>query len=364
MAVGFPTKVNYATGDVLSATNMNDLSGTVNLLESAQYAAGKNKIINGDFGINQRNFTSNTANGTFNFDRFYQTNGGSGTLTITPQTFTAGTAPVAGYEATNFVRCITATGTTTTTYALLTQKIEDVRTFAGQTVTVSFWAKAASGTPKLSVELQQEFGTGGSTAVNAPASAAFTLSTSWVRYSTTIALASISGKTIGTGSSVFCNVWFSAGSDFNTRANSIGIQNGTFDTWGWQVEAASSASVFQTATGTKQGELAACQRYYTRWTSADSYSTFGFGNAYSTTAAQVTCFNPVSMRVEPTSVDFSTLAIFDGSNVIAATSCSLYNSGNQAITVTLGGTLFTAFRPYALVSNFSSSGYIGFSAEL
>jgi hypothetical protein len=32
MAAGWPTKANYATGDVLGATNMNDLSGTVNLI--------------------------------------------------------------------------------------------------------------------------------------------------------------------------------------------------------------------------------------------------------------------------------------------------------------------------------------------
>lgn len=32
MAVGFPAKVNFATGDVLTATNMNDVTGTLNLL--------------------------------------------------------------------------------------------------------------------------------------------------------------------------------------------------------------------------------------------------------------------------------------------------------------------------------------------
>jgi len=31
MATGFPTKANYAAGDVLTAVNMNDLSGTLNL---------------------------------------------------------------------------------------------------------------------------------------------------------------------------------------------------------------------------------------------------------------------------------------------------------------------------------------------
>jgi hypothetical protein len=32
MAVGFPAKVNFATGDVLTASNMNDVTGTLNLL--------------------------------------------------------------------------------------------------------------------------------------------------------------------------------------------------------------------------------------------------------------------------------------------------------------------------------------------
>lgn len=32
MAAGFPTKANYASGDVLTAANMNDLAGTVNLI--------------------------------------------------------------------------------------------------------------------------------------------------------------------------------------------------------------------------------------------------------------------------------------------------------------------------------------------
>lgn len=33
MAAGFPVKANYATGDVLTATNMNDLAGTVNYID-------------------------------------------------------------------------------------------------------------------------------------------------------------------------------------------------------------------------------------------------------------------------------------------------------------------------------------------
>jgi len=54
MAAGFPVKENYATGDVLTATNMNDLSGTVNLLSGTRLASGKNAFINGNFGVWQR----------------------------------------------------------------------------------------------------------------------------------------------------------------------------------------------------------------------------------------------------------------------------------------------------------------------
>jgi len=44
----------------------------------------------------------------------------------------------------------------------------------------------------------------------------------------------------------------------------IGLQNNTIDIWGVQIEAANTATAFQTATGTIQGELAACQRYFQR----------------------------------------------------------------------------------------------------
>jgi len=266
MAVGLPLKTTYANGDVYSASDVNDTNGTINIT-AAPFAAGKNKIINGDFRFNQRNFTSNTTDNSYNFDRFNQANGGTtGTLTVTPQTFTLGSAPVTGYEAANFVQCLTASGASTNTYALYNQPIEDVRTFAGQTVTLSFWAKAASGTPKIATELAQVFGSGGSPSATVfTAGGTVTLSTSWARYSTTINVPSISGKTLGTDANTSClvaSLWLSAGSTFNTRASSIGLQNATFQIWGMQLEAGSTATAFQTATGSIQGELAACERYY------------------------------------------------------------------------------------------------------
>lgn len=237
-----------------------DSSATTGLRWQGNYAAGKNAIINGDFRINQRAFTSNTSSGSFNYDRFWQSNSG-GTVTTTPNVFTPGSAPVAGYEGTNFPQIAVTGQSAASHYAHYSQSIEDVRTLAGQTITISFWAKASSGTPKIGVEWQQFFGSGGSSAVSTPAGAV-TISTSWTRYSITISSPSLSGKTIGTSSGVNLNFWLSAGSDSATRASSIGIQTATFQLWGVQVEAGSVATAFQTATGTLAGELAACQRYY------------------------------------------------------------------------------------------------------
>ena len=271
----------------------------------APFVAGKNKIINGDFYVNQRGFTSTTSGG-YSFDRWtsYQS---SGTVTWSSQTFTAGAAPVAGYEGKNYSRVVTTGQTGTSAAAIFVQNIEDVRTLAGQTATISFWAKAASGTPKIGIEIKQGFGTGGSPSADVfTPTGSVTLSTSWVRYTSTIAIPSISGKTIGTNndSILALDLWVSAGTDFNTRASSIGIQSNTFDIWGVQLEAGSVATPFTTATGTVQGELAACQRYFytplNTTTDGIGGSPFlGMGWASSTTTAYILCSFPVTMRAIP-----------------------------------------------------------------
>jgi hypothetical protein len=266
------------------------------------FAAGKNKLINGDFRINQRALTSNTTDG-FGFDR-WKLNQSGGTTTYSAQTFTAGAAPVAGYEATNYARLLTSGQSAAGHYALLTQDIESVRTFAGQTVTISFWAQAGSGTPKIAVELDQQFGSGGSSRVTTYAGQV-TLSTSWARYSVTVAVPSISGKTVGTASDFLSVVlWVSAGSTFNARTGSLGIQNNTFNIWGVQAENGSVATAFQTATGTIQGELAACQRYYYR-TIPTAAARVGAGVCMSATQAQIGVAYPVQMRIAPTALEQS-----------------------------------------------------------
>jgi len=363
MAIGFPVKDNYVTGEVLTAANMNDLSGTLNTLAGAEYAAGKNKIINGDFNINQRGFSSVTTSGTYTFDRFV-TNFSGGTVTFTPQTFTPGAAPVSGYEATNFLQIVTS-GQSASNYASIGQKIENVRTFAGQTVTLSFWAKATSGTPKIGWYALQNFGSGGSSAAAAYAGYTENLSSSWARYSITYAVPSISGKTIGTSSSLDNYLMVSDG------AGTQGIQNNTFQIWGVQIENGSTASDFQTATGTLQGELAACQRYYYRTSTDAAYRTYGMGQVTSTTKALISVNLPVTMRVRPTALEQNGTAADYGvlnSNATVNTCNAVPTFDNSTPNITLTSFTvasgLTAGNATIGVAGNVSTSYLGWSAEL
>ena len=293
----FPPKTNYAAGDVLTAAQMNDVG---NALSAYQFTVGKNKIINGDFYWNQRNFTSSTTNNAYGFDR-WKFNGVDGTVTYSAQTFTLGTAPVSGYESTNFARIASTGQTLATARSTLVQNIESVRTLAGQNVVVSFWAKAASGTPKIAVELQQNFGSGGSpSADNNKYLGQVTISTTWNRYSLTTTLDGLTGKTLGTaGDNLSLQLWTSAGSNFNTRTGSLGIQTATIDFWGVQVEAGSTATPFTTASGSIGGELELCQRYYFEKGGDTVYEYHAVCQAINTTTAYGVVYLPVTMRTAP-----------------------------------------------------------------
>lgn len=366
----WPAKTNYATGDVLTAAQMQDIGNALNSVESAQYAAGKNKIINGDFNINQRGFTSTTTPNTYGFDRWFL-GAGDGTVTYSTQNFTLGTAPVAGYEGKSFAQIVTTGQTLTLAQAILVQRIESVRTLAGQTATFSFWAKANTGTPKIALDVRQRFGTGGSPSSNVSTyGGQVTLSTSWARYSLTVSIPSLSGKTLGTNNddALEINLWVSAGSDFNARTGSLGIQSNTFQIWGVQAESGSSATPFQTATGTLAGELAACQRYYFRWTgnASNQYATFANGVAASTTSVEALIIPPATMRTAPTAAEFSTLATFDGVNIAAITAVSIGTFGVTADRVRAAFTTTgaTQYRPYFIIANNSTTGYLALTAEL
>jgi hypothetical protein len=304
------------------------------LWNSGYGQAGKNKIINGDFAINQRAFTTTTTSSVYTYDRFV-TRAADGTSTFTANTFTPGAAPVAGYESTNFLSMASTGQTLTSARTWIGEGIEDVRTFAGQTVTVSFYAKAASGTPTVAAFFSQVFGSGGSATVDGTGQKV-TISSSFVRYSMTFSVPSVSGKTIGTSSYLRLFISTSAGADWNTNTASQGIQTATISIWGIQAEYGSYATPFQTASGgSSESELAMCQRYFQRFaTGADATNEpVVVGQAYQSTGAIYNIQTLRPMRVTPT-MTLSSATHFSTMNAtatdVALTALSL--SGSQSTT--------------------------------
>ena len=361
MATGWPMKTTYADGDVYSSQDVNDITGTINLLgSSVAYAAGKNKIINGDFGVWQRGTSFNLSSVTgYTADRWQLTWNGSGaTRTISQQTFTPGTAPVAGYEGRFFWRYAQTVAGTGGAGNYFFQPIEDVRTFAGQTVTASFWAKADA-SRSVPVALEQNFGSGGSGGTSTSLGTA-SITTSWTRFTFSVAVPSISGKTVGTSSYLNFLMTFPA----NT------VQ--TIDIWGVQLEQGSTATAFQTATGTIQGELAACQRYFQIYGGTQNYELIGSSSvAASSTSAYAGVDLLVEMRTVPSIVtsfysNVNEFTLDGGNNNYRLTALSI-NSGANAKKVRLNCTVasgLTTTSCYPFLTYSTSTGKLALSSEL
>lgn len=108
------------------------------------------------------------------------------------------------------------------------QRIDNVRRFAGQKNIYEFYARADS-EKEIAVSFTQNFGIGGSAEVNGISAQKLTLSDSWKRYKVIIDMPSITGKTIGDGSYIEPKFFFDAGVDFDIESAELGQQSGTFD---------------------------------------------------------------------------------------------------------------------------------------
>jgi hypothetical protein len=327
-----------------------------------QYAAGKNKVLNGDFSIWQRgtSFTTSAGVTTFTADRWRSVMPSSATLSR--QTFTAGTAPVSGYEGQYYFN---ATITSSAQNYEHGQFIENARTFAGQTVTLSFWARSTVGAQPLNVAMYQNFGTGGSPSSLVSISATsgttpFTPTSSWIRYVYTFDVPSVSGKTFGTNNDSY--LWIRIGQYTTTATNT------SLDYWGVQLEAGSTVTAFQTATGNPASELAACQRYYFRMDgagAADSPKTV-VGFSVATTTSRIVIPLPVTLRVKPSSLDYNNMRLDTGATTYTITGMGFNDISPTSVevsaTVTSGPAAGTAVR--FIPTSGSTTSYLGFNAEL
>lgn len=259
MAVTWPAKNNYATGDVLTAANMNGIGDDLNDLYAgnqggATKAAGKNATLNSDFSVWQRGTTfANPAN-LYTADRWIGSSATAGT--ITRQT-TSDTTNLPNIQ--YCLRYQRTAASTSTSGLFIAQPFETVNSipYAGKTITISFYARAGANYSAASSGLSykvvtgtgtdQNFYTSGYTGSSDLISQTATLTTTWQRfsYSATVATnVTEIGLLFG-----YSPVGTAGAADY-------------FEITGIQLEQNATATPYVRNGATYQTELAACQRYY------------------------------------------------------------------------------------------------------
>jgi hypothetical protein len=280
-------ELNILDGVTATAAELNILDGASTtqaplvLAQPSAFVDPENLIINGAFDFWQRG-TSFTAS-AYGADRWFNSNSG-GTVTQSRQSHTVGDK--FGVNTPQFYLRQTVSGQSAAGHIANThERIEGVRSYAGETITVLGWARRSSGSGNMAVEGLQYFGTGGSpsASVAAISPTTITLTSDWVPFAAVLTVPSITGKTFGTDGNDYLqlNFWTSAGSDFNARTNSLGIQTIGVDLWGIHIKRGThTAAATEFYKAPELGpELARCQRYYCRFASrirAYSVSTGGF----------------------------------------------------------------------------------------
>ena len=291
----------------------------------------QNAIVNPEFRVNQRGAANYSfVDSAYSLDRWatYLTPGGgtNPTGTISQQSFTPGQTEVPG-EPLNYLRIQNTTQGSSLgagSYFILAQTIESVRSFAGQSIWVGFWARSSISNKQIGVNLQQLFGTGGSSVV-AGNGQSITLGSSWQFYVLPFAIPSISGKTIGTDDGLRFTFWIQSGSTFASQSGgAINYGgNGTIDIANVQVGSTIAPFISRPISD----EMALCQRYYEEYQVVLGALSSGTAGYYSTIF-----FKQTKRRVPVVSQKV----------ISGATNFSLDNFTSYPNVVTLNGTILAA----------------------
>ena len=314
----------------------------------------RNRIINGAFDVWQRGTSfAAIADGTYTADRWrYSQTGAGGTHAVTQVAQPTGSTLIGGMNPRFYLR-LNNTVLGTATAQIIGQRVEDVRTLAGQECTLSAWIKGTA--TGITAKAVQNFGTGGtpSSAVTTTLGTA-TPTTSWVRLHVHFTMPNLSTKTIGTNENSFVEIQF----DCTTSL-------GTLDLWGVQLEQNTTQTAFELES--IQQTLDKCHRYYER---------YAYEGYFPQTSVYVDVVNRVEIiifykqkRTFPTmSVSSATHFTFEspiaaGNQVGVANFAALVGTGIRGTNVFCDVAAWTIGRPaYGYISN--AAGSIDFSAEL
>ena len=345
-----------------------DVSGNVNVLNTVIMGSSflRNRIINGSMQVAQygTSVAPTVSNFTYSMDRFFcAINSGTSGYTVT-QLSQANTGLSGFYNALRYQRNSGQTNTTTMAFG---QTIETANCYdlAGQTVTLSFWARAGSNFSAASSQITARIATG--TGVDQGSAGAYngtwtgyaqtntvvTISTSWVRYSIAV--------TIPAGVNEIQILFYWAG------VGTAGT-NDYADFTGIQFEAGPVATPFERRQYGQ--ELSLCQRYY--WINSSATNSVSYYMpvfAFSTTVAYGVIEFPVTMRTTPTISTTGTPAnyrIFLGGTAYALTGgpdIDIATPYSSSIRFTTAGTL-TVGQAGMAGANSSTAAFLGFNAEL
>jgi hypothetical protein len=249
---------NQTQDEILSVDGSGEVVSTGLDYNVINERPGPNYCINGNFDFWQRG-ASSASNGYQTADRFHTYS--SGSSHVVSYQDTAGTE---AFQAKYFHRVVVTSVAGASNYSYTGHRIEDVRTFSNEPVTVSLWAKADS-SKNIAVEIRQNYGTGGSpSSTNTTHVETLALTSSWQQFTFTFDALDVATKTIGTAEDSYFNlrIFYDAGSTYNSNTNSLGQQSGTFDIAQIKIEKGSVATPFCLSGITLAGELVNCQRYY------------------------------------------------------------------------------------------------------
>jgi hypothetical protein len=324
-----------------------------------QVPVNANPVLNSSFQIWQRgtSFTYGGGGIAYQSDRWQGWGTGGGTAYTVTRQATGDTTNLPNIQ--YCLRMQRPAGNTNTDFWALLQSIETVNSipYAGKTVTLSFYARKGANfsgaSSALSALLYSGTGTdqnlsSGFTGSAVPINSTATLTTTWQRFSYT-----------GTVSSTATQL----GMNFNFQGTGTAGAADYFEITGVQIEVGSVATPFKTYAGTIQGELAAAQRYYYRNTGVLYYA-HCLGNIYSTTIGSFFIQPPIQMRVAPTAVEFSNLAIGEQGNLFAVTNITIGHAAPNGIQFDATSSGLTANRWAFLQNNNNTAGYLAFTAEL
>jgi hypothetical protein len=297
---GTSSSSQFRTNAILDASGGN--TATINTVPLRPGVLDpENRIINGAFDFWQRG-TSFTAS-AYGADRWVNTNSG-GTVTMSRQAFSLGDT-LGNNNPTYFLRQTVSGQSSASDLAVIVHRIEGARSYAGQTITLLGWARRSSGSGNMAVEVFQNFGTGGSPSSEALVTPqTVTLTSSFAPFALTFSVPSIAGKTLGTNGNDYLgiDIFTSAGSNFNARTNSLGIQTIGVDLWGVHIKVGTHTTAATDLYKQPElgPELARCQRYCTAIGDGHRYQGAFTANVGGNAPNNFEICFPVTMRGTPT----------------------------------------------------------------